>query len=394
MGVGTHLERELREAEVGGDEVRLAVPAGSYALPDGESKGREQGHVKGKIYRPQRNWGSRVLEYRYEDMDAVFLENELLRVGVLAGKGADVVEFNYKPRDVDFVWLTAGGVRNPTAYLSTSPDPLATFLDYYPGGWQEVFPNGGAPSSYLGAEFGQHGEVSNLPWDYEVVEDREEAVAVRFSVRTQKTPFYLEKELRLRSGEGRLRVEETLVNESEVPLRAMWGYHIAFGQPFLEKGCRIHLPDGAAVVPHGEPVHPDGRRVRGDKRHAWPVVEGESGEDVNLSVLPERGTMSEMLYLTDLPEGRYEVENPRKGLGLRVKWDLQQMPYLWFWQEYGASEFYPWYGRHYNIGLEPFSSYPTNGLAEAVDNGTALSVAAGDERRFALGVEVLESDQG
>ena len=49
-------------------------------------------------YRPQRNWGARVLEYRYQGMRAVSLENELLRVGVLADKGTDVFEFNYKPR--------------------------------------------------------------------------------------------------------------------------------------------------------------------------------------------------------------------------------------------------------------------------------------------------------
>ena len=64
-------------------------------------------------YRPQRNWGARVLEYRYKGMKAVFLENELLRVGVLADKGTDVFEFNYKPRDTDFVWLTAGGGAEP-----------------------------------------------------------------------------------------------------------------------------------------------------------------------------------------------------------------------------------------------------------------------------------------
>ncbi len=73
----------------------------------------------------------------------VSLENELLRVGVLADKGTDVFEFNYKPKDMDFVWLTAGGVRNPTSYLSTSPDTLATFVDYYPGGWQEILPESG-----------------------------------------------------------------------------------------------------------------------------------------------------------------------------------------------------------------------------------------------------------
>jgi galactose mutarotase-like enzyme len=345
-------------------------------------------------YRPQRNWGARVLEYERVGMRTVFLENEKLRVGVLADKGTDVIEFNYKPRDLDFVWLSAGGVRNPTSYLSTSPDSLATFLDYYPGGWQEIFPNGGAPSSHLGARFGQHGEVSNLPWDYEIVEDDEGAVAVRFSTRTQKTPFHLEKELRLRSGQSYLVVEETLKNESEVSLHAMWGHHIAFGRPFLEEGCRIRLPEGATVVPHEEPIHPEGRRIKGGRAYAWPIVEDESGASVDLSVLPEAGTMSEMLYLKDLSEGWYEVENPKKALALRVEWDVGQMPYLWFWQEYGASGFYPWYGRHYNIGLEPFSSYPTNGIAEAVSNGTAMLVGAREERRFSLGIEVLESSKG
>ena len=327
-------------------------------------------------------------------MRVVFLENEKLRVGVLADKGTDVIEFNYKPRDVDFVWLAAGGVRDPTSYLSTSPDSLAAFLDYYPGGWQEVFPNGGAPSSYLGARFGQHGEVSNLPWDYEIVEDDERAIAIRFSVRTQKTPFRLDKTLRLRSGESHLRVEETLKNESEVALHTMWGHHIACGRPFLEEGCRIRLPEGATVVPHEEPIHPEGRRVDDSRTYAWPIVEDQAGASVDLSVLPEAGTMSEMLYLKDLSEGWYEVENPKKALALRVEWDVEQMPYLWFWQEYGASGFYPWYGRHYNIGLEPFSSYPTNGIADAVRNGTAMLLGAREERRFSMRVEVLEGPEG
>lgn len=327
-------------------------------------------------------------------MTAVFLENELLRVGVLADKGTDVFEFNYKPRDTDFVWLTAGGVRNPNSYLSTSPDPLATFMDYYPGGWQEIFPNGGVPSSYLGAQFGQHGEVSNLPWDYEIVEDSEDVVAVKFSVRTQKTPFRLEKELRLRSWESCLCVEETLTNESEAPVHAMWGHHIAFGRPFLEEGCRIRLPEGATVIPHDEPIHPEGRRVKGGESYAWPLAEGADGGNVDLSVLPKRGTLSEMLYLTDLSEGWYEVENPQKGLALRVEWDLELMPYLWFWQEYGASGFYPWYGRHYNVGLEPFSSYPTNGIEEAVENGTALYLGNQDKLHFSLRAGVCERERG
>ena len=346
--------------------------------------------MRDERYREQRNWGARILEYKYKGMRMVFLENEKLRVGVLADKGTDIIEFNHKPTDTDFVWLAPGGVRNPTSYLSTSPDPLATFLDYYPGGWQEIFPNGGAPSSYLGASFGQHGEVSNLPWDYRIVEDSEEAVAVRFSVRTQKTPFLLQKLLRLRSGEGSIQFEETLTNESAVHLRAMWGHHIVFGRPFLEEGCRVRLPEGATVVPHDEPIDPDGRRVRGGESYTWPLAADESGAEVDLSVLPARGTPGEIVYIKDLSEGWYEIDNPRKNLGFRVEWDVRQMPYLWFWQEFGASRLYPWYGRNYNVGLEPFSSFPTNGIEEAIENGTALSIGSSETLRFSLRADVLE----
>ena len=52
-------------------------------------------------------------------------------------------------------------------------------------------------------------------------------------------------------------------------------------------------------------------------------------------------------------------------------------------------------GRHYNnIELEPFSSFPTKGLEEAVANGTALSLGAGERRRFSLRAEVFEGGSG
>jgi hypothetical protein len=101
-----------------------------------------QGAVSVNRYRSQRNWGL-AFSSTTRGTRAVFLENELLRVGVLAGNGTDVFEFNDKPHDMDFVWLTAGGMRNPASYLSTSPDLLrqprlqgvgAGDLSFQPGG--------------------------------------------------------------------------------------------------------------------------------------------------------------------------------------------------------------------------------------------------------------------
>ena len=343
-------------------------------------------------YRPQRNWGPRAREGSREGIPSLALENEFLRVEVLLDKGTDVVEFLYKPCDLDIAWLTAGGVRDPTAYFSTSPDPLATFLDHYPGGWQEIFPNGGEPAESAGARFGQHGEVSNLPWDATLVEDTEAAVAARFSVRTQKTPFLIEKTLRLAANEPVLHLTEIIRNESDVPLRAMWGHHLTYGRPFLGPGGRIRLPPGVRAIPHPVAINRTGeRRLRGGTPFAWPHATGPHGEQLDLSLLPPPGTSSELIYLTGFPEGWYEVENPAIGAGVRVEWDIETMPYLWFWQEFGAMTGYPWYGRHRNIGLEPFSSYPNRGLAAAVANGTALTFAPREEKPFRLGAAIFEA---
>ncbi len=343
-------------------------------------------------YRKQRNWGTRILEYTYQGMRTVFLENEQLRIGILVDKGTDLFEFNYKPRDQDFVWLSPKGVQNPIAYLSTLPDPLATFLDSYLGGWQEILPNGGVPSSYLGAHFGQHGEVSNLPWDYRIVEDSAEQVAVTFTVRLQKVPLAVEKTLRLRSKEGYFSIEEVLVNESDIPLRAMWGHHITFGQPFLDEHCSIRLPEQITIHPHPTLIHPQGRRVNGGKQYSWPLAEGANGEQLDLSRIPPQGTISEIVYLSGFQQGWYEIFNQRKSLGLRVEWDARCMPYLWFWQEFGASQAYPWYGRAYTIGLEPFSSYPTDGIAQAVANETALVLEPRQHQHFSCRARVIESE--
>lgn len=328
------------------------------------------------LHRRQRNWGARVREFEWLGLPALTLENELLRVGVLAGRGSDVFELLYKPQDLDFAWLTDRGF-----------SPADTFIDGYGGGWQEILPNGGAPSSYAGASFEQHDEVSLLPWDYELVEDAEDRVVVRLTVACAKTPLRLVKDLRLDAGSPRLELAETVVNDGAVPVRLMWGHHLAFGAPFLTPGDRVLLPDGVEGIPHAEALNEAGRRVAGEP-FTWPHALSPDGAELDLSVLPPAGAPSEIVYLTGFPE-RAWYEVGRDELRFRVTWDARVMPYLWFWQEFGRTVGYPWYGRHWNIGLEPFSSYPTNGLAEAVANGTALELAPGERRAFSLAAEVV-----
>ena len=339
------------------------------------------------IYRPQRNWGTRVREVTYKGMQLIELENESLRIGVLAGKGTDVIEFNFKPQDLDFAWLTAGGVRNTAGNLPSNPGPIDTFTDTFPGCWQEIFPNGGLPSTYDGARFGQHAEVSHLPWDVSITADSEKEVAITFSIRTLKSPYLVEKTMRLVAGDPTLYVEETITNESPLTVRAMWGHHIAYGRPFLDETTRIRVPDGMTFFAH--PGSQERRVVEGG-RWSWPIADGMHGGKVDLSKLPPSGEKSEMMYLEGFrDEAWYEVHHPGRQTSFRVEWDPKVMPYLWYWMEFEGDTGYPWYGRHYNVGLEPFSSWSPGGLAPAVENGTALTFGPREQKSFWLRCRVV-----
>ncbi len=346
------------------------------------------------LHSTQRNWGTRIRELEYQDLDLIVLENELLRIGVLPGKGTDIIEINYKPLDLDFSWIAPGGVRNPNSHPATAGDATAPFLDNYPGGWQEIFPFGGAPSEVAGARFGQHGEVYASPWDVTIEEDTESSIAVTFSIRTRKMPFLIRKTIRMNAGHPSFTIDEHLTNESQVELPVMWGHHITFGQPFLRPGNDIRFPDGLVTIPHPEPVAPDGERRIQPTDFRWPHAHTPDGETLDLSVIPDRQTPSDMLYITEFPEKRawYEIHDSERGAGCRVEWDRDVMPYLWYWQEFGAHTEYPWYGRAYVVGLEPFSSMPTNGSADAVENGTALLVEGGQTIDFNLTYEILASN--
>lgn len=121
-------------------------------------------------------------EWTFRGMRAAVLENDVLRIVVLLDRGAEIVEFRYKPLDMNPLarW---GELRNPKDALPSVAASSGTFLDYYVGGWQEIVPNGGPPVTHKGAEYGQHGEVCLVPWASQVIDDTPNCVSLRCTVR-------------------------------------------------------------------------------------------------------------------------------------------------------------------------------------------------------------------
>ena len=84
------------------------------------------------------------------------------------------------------------------------------------------------------------------------------------------------------------------------------------------------------------------------------------------------------MYFSEADAAWYAVTNQDKGVGFGMVWDIKVFPYLWMWQVCHGSYEYPWYGRTYNMALEPVTSPPERGINSAVKDQTALLVNPGE----------------
>jgi galactose mutarotase-like enzyme len=333
-----------------------------------------------------RNHGCRISDdWFYKGMQAVVIENDLLRVTVLVGRGSDIVEFRNKPMDLDYLYFAPSGVRNPGRDLPSAYTD-SPYLDYFSGGWNEILPNGGPVTEYQGAVLGQHGETSLLPWKHVIVKDTPEIVSVKMWVRTIRTPFLLEKTLTMYPGKAALQIDERVTNEGGQSMHFMWGQHIAFGRPFLEEGAIIDTPAKTFFVHESIPGF-EPRRFYPGAKAKWPKAPAYDEVFADASKVPAFGELQaqELAYLTDMEEGWYAITNPLRKTGFAICFDPGLFRYIWYWQQMGnVANGYPWWGRTHTAALEPWSSFPSNGLQEAIKNGSALYLKAGEQLETSL----------
>ena len=162
-------------------------------------------------------------------------------------------------------------------------------------------------------------------------------------------------------------------------MQMTWGQHPTFGESFINENCRIDTDAKKLHVAGG--LQDERPRFEMGKTFDWPMAVTKDGNEVDVSIVPPKTNKSaDMLYLSELIRRLVWFDGyVKKKLGFGLVWPLEVYPYLWIWQVAGGAFGYPFYGRNYNMALEPFSSLPGAGLAEAVKNGTALSLEAGEE---------------
>jgi len=335
------------------------------------------------LYTHFRNYGCRIsTDYFYKNLRVAILENEYLKISILVDKGTDIFEFLYKPKDIDFMWLSPWGIKSPSNFVTTIPSKNGNFMDYYEGGWQEIIPNFGISARSQGTEQGLHGEISLIPWDYQVLENSVSCVSIKFMVRSYRTPLYVEKILTLKSDDPKLYISERLVNEGYADVDLMWTHHPTFGGAFLDDSVIIDLPKN--IVKYVE--YPENVRKYDETDNPeakWPNFKGYSGKIIDFGRSPtiedeNQSTDEACLHLPDV--GWYAVTNAEKKVGFAMTWDKDVFPYLWIWRVYGKGcKTAPWWGRVSCMALEFCSSFSPDGLPGAIENKTAIRMSPQQE---------------
>ena len=320
---------------------------------------------------------------------ALVLENDIMSTTLLLDKGADIYRLIYKPRSTDVMWKAPWGLKAPARGFDSAVDSQTAWLEAYAGGWQVLFPNGGFASTYKGVELGYHGEASMKAWDYEVVSQSAAAVEVKLGTRLARSPFTIERWLRLEAGSPIMRMRERISNHAGEPMDCMWSHHPAFGAPFLSQACVIDTDARSLLA--DDAYRGAANPLTLGAEYAWPHA-----GDLDLSTIAPPDQPRDLLgYLKDFARGWYSITNRELGFGVGFSWDKNVFPYAWFWQELNASPGFPFYKCSYVIAIEPASSIPGHGLTAVMDKtGSQLTLAPGESREMEMKVVFYESRNG
>jgi hypothetical protein len=267
----------------------------------------------------------------------------------------------------EIVQITVDGVGLLAAYDWETPVPASRSRSYgddrldwlseYRGRWQLLVPNAGAACVVNGAPLPFHGEWSRTHVD--LVAQQSDRVVVRGALRP---PLVVERAVEVLAAPRRVAVTTTVTNVGTAAQAFVWGEHPAFA---AAPGDRIDLPPGP-VVGSALPLAAMGT--------TWPE-DPVTGDD--LSVVPSQRPFESVHYLPDRSAGWCALR--RTDIGVALCWDVADFPHLWIWREFGSPGF-PFYGRAGILALEPASSWPGTGLADAIACGQAHWIEPGASR--------------
>lgn len=312
-------------------------------------------------------------------IQTLVLENGLLRVEVFAGKGAEIHKITYLPKSIQFL-LEIPEALPVYQELDLSKQPLQHYGQHGTGGWQDVVPGLGVYAQER-IEADRSGIAATLPWQYRLVEQTPQRVAVLLFVDLPTMPLRIEKQIALYGGKPGVEVIEKITNLGEVQAKFTWTQHIALGGGFVEPGVQVDFP--------GELLYCASRHtLEGGAREdfEFPVSQMRmpDGTSCDLRSLPPRSPEQWSMVATQnhLKWDFYTLYNARLDMGLRLEWDANVYPFLRCWMQSGPSA--------YSLALEPSNYACHHQLNEVLKHRQYRQLLPGEAVRTKLSLQVLD----
>jgi len=268
-----------------------------------------------------------AIENKY-GIDIAHLENELIKVTILIGKGTDILEMIWKPLGIDCL-NKSGRTLEQFKDIDLRTNRLKNHGDMSLGGWMDAVPHRGVCN---GIELTQdNGGISaTLPWAYEVMTDSEFVVKLRCFVDLPMVLMHLEKTFTIRKGSPSLFIEESIINNSKFEAQFTWTQHALFSGDFVDENVSVIVPTKTVFQPN---MYAKNHEMTGTDLTLYeePVnrVTCNSGKVYDFNKpLPKDAMDSVFVTFNHLKKGEVEMYNKKLDLSVCLNWDLNVFPYL------------------------------------------------------------------
>jgi len=292
---------------------------------------------------------ARLTQARRFGLQALILENELLRVEILPEAGGNIRSICFKPANRELLWHNP--MVRPAAHA-----PGSVFDDVWAGGWDDLFPNAIA-ELHAGGMTPDHGELWTRRWEWKIVDDRPAALLHLWCM-TPQTPARVDKWVLLRPGEPQLRVRYRIANLGNRPFAYSFTLHPAL--PASVPG-RIDLGAGAMQIDPWNLAEPPPTPLR----YCWPLAAGRDGAGLDMrQILPARAGTAGLHYVAEWQAGWCAITDVAAGIGLGLVFSSEAFPACALFFSYGG------FRGHQTVVVEPSTSWPAS-LAAAEAAGRA-----------------------
>jgi hypothetical protein len=291
--------------------------------------------------------------------DAVVIESAALRVTVNPTVGGTIEAIEHKGLGASVLGTVPWEPETGPADSDAASDER-TWLRWYGGGWPLLFPNGGDACAFEGVFHGFHGEASLAPWEAEL-----KGAVVRLRRRLRTVPVEMRRELTVE--DDLLTIRETVCMLGTRPAQVMWGHHPTFGSDLLAGPFEIQ--SGARNVVVDELYDPENNPLRPGAAGRWPTVAGKTG---SFDLSRPAGAVAAVACLRDFDSPWASIRRLDGSVAAALSWDAGIFACAWLWYELGGTLEPPWLGKARLIGVEPNTTWPASGLADASRRGGRL----------------------